>query len=48
MQSWGIAYDSVRDEGGECVGIFRLQHVTLQWNGEQIEAWSVKSELRKL
>jgi len=57
MQSWGIVYDSVRDEGGECVGIFRPlalapavqgQHVTLQWNGELIESWYVKSELRKL
>jgi hypothetical protein len=56
-QSWGVAYDSVRDAGGECVGIFRPlalapsvqgQHVTLQWNGEQIESWYVKSELHKL
>ena len=57
MQSWGVAFDSVRDAGGECVGIFRPlalaptvqgQHVTLQWNGEQIESWYVKSDLRKL
>lgn len=56
-QSWGVAYDSVRDPGGECVGIFRPlalapsvqgQHVTLQWNGEQIESWYVKSDLHKL
>lgn len=55
--SWGVAYDSVRDEGGECVGIFRPrglgaavqgQHVTLLWNGEQVESWYVKSELRKV
>lgn len=55
--SWGVAYDSVRDEGGECVGIFRPrglgaavqgQHVTLLWNGEQVENWYVKSELRKV
>lgn len=55
--SWGIAYDSVRDPGGECVGILRPralgpalqgQHVTLQWNGETIESWYVKSELRRL
>jgi hypothetical protein len=55
--SWGVVYDSVRDDGGECIGIFRPlalapavqgQHVTLQWNGEQIESWYVKSVLRKL
>lgn len=57
LDSWGIAYDSVRDAGGECVGIFRPlalapavqgQHVTLQWNGKAIEAWYVKSELHRL
>jgi len=55
--SWGVAYDSVRDSGGECVAIFRPlglapavqgQHVTLQWNGTQIESWYVKSELHRL
>ena len=57
MGSWGIAYDSVRDAGGECVGVFRPlaltpavqgQHVSLQWNGRQIESWYVKSELHRL
>lgn len=57
LPSWGVAYDSVRDAGGECVAVFRpralapaLQgaHVTLQWNGMQIESWYVKSELRRL
>ncbi|HEY0855778.1 MAG TPA: RES family NAD+ phosphorylase [Albitalea sp.] len=57
MASWGVAYDSVRDAGGECVGIFRPlalapavqgQHVALQWNGRQIESWYVKSELHRL
>ena len=55
--SWGIVYDSVRDPGGECVGIFRPrglgqaiqgEHIALQWNGEQIESWYVKSELHRL
>ena len=55
--SWGIVYDSVRDPGGECVGIFRPralgpavqgEHVALQWNGEQVESWYVKSELHRL
>lgn len=55
-RSWGVAYDSVRDAGGECVGIFRPralapavqgQHVTLLWNGRQIESWYVKSELHR-
>ncbi len=57
QRSWGVAYDSVRDAGGECIGIFRPrallpavqgQHVSLQWNGQQIESWYVKSELRRL
>jgi hypothetical protein len=55
--SWGVVYDSVRDAGGECVGIFRPralgpavqgEHVSLQWNGEQVEWWYVKSELHRL
>lgn len=55
--SWGVVYDSVRDAGGECVGVFRPralapavqgEHVSLQWNGEQVESWYVKSELRPL
>jgi hypothetical protein len=55
--SWGVVFGSVRDPGGECVGVFRPralgpalqgQHVTLQWNGELIESWYVKSELRRL
>jgi hypothetical protein len=57
LHSWGVAFDSVRDPGGECLGAFRPralgptvqgQHVTLQWNGVQIDAWYVKSELHKL
>jgi len=57
LGSWGLVYDSVRDPGGECVGIFRPralgpavqgQHVTLQWNGEHVESWYVKSELRRV
>jgi hypothetical protein len=55
--SWGVVYDSVREPGGECVGIFRpralgpavqAEHVSLQWNGEAIESWYVKSELHRL
>jgi len=55
--SWGVVYDSVRDPGGECVGIFRPkalgpavqgEHVSLQWNGTTIESWYVKSQLHKL
>jgi len=56
-QSWGVAYDSVRDQGGQCVAVFRPRalspavqgaHVTLQWNGAQIESWYVKSDLHRL
>jgi hypothetical protein len=55
--SWGVVYDSVRDPGGECVGIFRPralgpavqgEHVTLRWNGTAVESWYVTSELRPL
>jgi hypothetical protein len=55
--SWGLVYESVRDAGGECVGIFRPralgpavqgEHVALQWNGDTIESWYVKSPLRRL
>lgn len=55
--SWGVVYDSVRDAGGECVGIFRPralahavqgEHVALQWNGDIIESWYVKSKLHPL
>jgi len=55
--SWGIVYDSVRHPGGECVGIFRpralgpavqAEHVSLQWNGQAVESWYVKSELHPL
>lgn len=44
-QSWGIIYDSVRDEGGECAGIFRPavlspcrqgMNLSFVWNGQEI------------
>jgi hypothetical protein len=54
----GIAYDSVRDPGGECAALFtpkalvpparEAEHVTLRWNGERIEGWYLKSEMREL
>jgi RES domain-containing protein len=56
-RSWGVVYDSVRDAGGQCVGIFRpralgpavqAEHVALQWNGHAIESWYVKSPLHRL
>lgn len=55
--SWGLVYESVRDPGGECVGILRPkalgpavqgEHVTLQWNGDAIDTWYVKSKLHRL
>lgn len=45
LNSYGIAYDSVRDPGGECVGVFRppivsncIQgaHYCYVWNGSRI------------
>jgi len=56
--AWGIAYDSVRHAGGECVALFRpkaLQlpvvqgaHIALHWNGTQIDAWYEKSGLKSV
>jgi len=45
VNSWGIAFDSVRQAGGECVGVFRPRvlsncvqgpHFTYVWDGAQI------------
>jgi len=54
----GIAFDSVRRPGGECVALFtpratvpparQAEHVTLRWNGERISEWYLKSEAHKL
>ncbi|MBV8605358.1 MAG: RES family NAD+ phosphorylase [Pelomonas sp.] len=54
----GIAYDSVRDPGGQCVALFtpralvpparQAEHVTLRWDGARIAGWYLKSELRPL
>jgi hypothetical protein len=50
----GIAYDSVRHAGGQCVALFtpratvpparQAEHVTLRWNGERMESWYLKSD----
>jgi hypothetical protein len=54
QRSWGIAYDSVRHEGGECVGIFRPpalrhcrqeRHLCYVWDGERVSTIYRKSEL---
>ncbi|MCX2861628.1 RES family NAD+ phosphorylase [Paucibacter sp. PLA-PC-4] len=54
----GIAYDSVRHAGGQCVALFtpratlpparQAEHVTLRWNGERMAEWYLKSELHRL
>jgi hypothetical protein len=53
-QSWGIAYDSVRQAGGECVGVFRPpavrncrqeRHLCYVWDGERISRVYRKSSL---
>jgi len=56
--SQGIAYDSVRHPGGQCVALFtpravvpparQAEHVTLRWDGERIDGWYLKSELQAL
>jgi hypothetical protein len=49
--SWGIAYRSVRLEGGECAGVFRPRalsgaasagHIALHWDGQRITHWYQK------
>jgi hypothetical protein len=53
--SWGIAYESVRHEGGECVGIFRPpalrncrqdRHLCYVWDAREISHIYQKSELQ--
>lgn len=49
----GIVYDSVRHAGGQCVALFtpratvpparQGEHVTLQWDGQRIAGWYLKS-----
>lgn len=57
QNSWGIAYDSVRDQGGECVAIFRPpalsncrqeRYLCYVWDGERIRSIYRKSSLRHL
>lgn len=53
----GIAYDSVRHAGGQCVAVFRPRvlspvmqgpHVCLVWDGQSISGWYEKSGMKKL
>ena len=50
--SWGLRWPSVRDPGGECVGIFRpkalrharsASHIALHWDGQRITHWFEKA-----
>ncbi len=52
----GIVYDSVRDEGGECVSIFRprllspavqVEHYCYVWDGSKISDIYVKTEYKR-
>lgn len=54
QNSWGIAYDSVRHSGGECVGVFRPpalrhcrqeRHLCYVWDGHRISNVYRKSSL---
>jgi hypothetical protein len=54
QRSWGIAYNSVRHAGGECVGVFRPpalrhcrqeRHLCYVWDGERISTIYQKSTL---
>jgi hypothetical protein len=52
--SLGVAYDSVRRNGGQCVALFKPkaivppvrqgEHVSLVWDGTRISGWYQKSE----
>ncbi len=52
----GIVYDSVRQAGGQCLALFtpratvpparQAEHVALQWDGQRIAGWYLKSEFR--
>jgi hypothetical protein len=55
--SWGVIYDSVRHEGGVCVGVFRPRalkaarqsaHIALHWDGQRITHWYEKKPPRSL
>lgn len=52
--SWGIAYDSVRNPGGECIAAFKpkamsncrqASHLCFLWNGDEISMVIEKREL---
>jgi hypothetical protein len=54
QNSWGIAYDSVRQDGGECIGVFRPpalrncrqeRHLCYVWDGKGINTIYQKSAL---
>jgi hypothetical protein len=53
----GIAFDSVRHAGGECVAVFRPRlvkpcvqgpHLCFVWDGTKIARWYEKSDLRNM
>ena len=53
----GIAYDSVRRAGGQCVAVFRPRvvapviqgpHICLVWDGQAISGWFEKSGMKRL
>ena len=55
--SWGVRYPSVREQGGECVGIFRPRalrharaaaHIALHWDGRRITHWFEKKQPNEL
>lgn len=55
--SFGIAYESVRHSGGECVAIFRPKalapyvqgpHYAYVWDGSAITGWYQKGDLRNV
>jgi hypothetical protein len=55
--SWGLRWPSVRDAGGECVGLFRPRalrhakaaaHIGLHWDGQRITHWFEKRPPQEL
>ena len=55
--SWGVAYQSVRLEGGFCAAVFRPRalsrarqsaHIALHWDGQRISHWYEKKAPKEL
>jgi hypothetical protein len=56
--AWGLLYNSVRFDGGECVAVLRApaidvpvvqhSHVHLEWDGQRVASWYPVGTLKRL